>query len=86
MVLGLGIAGSAIGTVVAQAIGLALLIGMRAHNKSLLPLSVLRAESWLAGWGKIVRLGLPLCLSFVGIALAAGVVILSAAASCRDRL
>lgn len=77
VVLGLGIAGSAIGTVVAQAIGLALLIGMRAHNKSLLPLSVLRVESWLAGWGKIVRLGLPLCLSFVGIALAAGVVILT---------
>jgi putative MATE family efflux protein len=77
VVFGLGIAGSALGTVMAQVLGLALLIGVRACTKGLLPLSVLRAESWRAGWAKILRLGLPLCLSFIGIALASSVVILA---------
>ena len=77
VVFGLGIAGSALGTVVAQAIGLALLIGVRACSKGLLPLSVLQVESWFADWAKIVRLGLPLCLSFIGVALASSVVIIT---------
>ena len=77
VVFDLGISGSALGTVVAQAIGLALLIRVRAHNSNLLSLAVLRAESWCSGWGQIVRLGLPLCLGFIGIAWAAGVVILT---------
>ncbi|MDB5659119.1 MAG: multi anti extrusion protein MatE [Cypionkella sp.] len=77
VVLDLGVAGSAAGTVAAQALGLGLLIAVRGRNQSLLPLSVLRVESWLVGWGKIARLGLPLCLSFIGIAVAAGVVITS---------
>lgn len=76
VVLGLGIAGSALGTVAALAIGLALLIVVRAHGGGLLPLSVLR-QSWLAGWSRITRLGLPLCLSFIGIAVSASVVMLA---------
>ncbi|MGA1835185.1 MATE family efflux transporter [Rhizobium wenxiniae] len=77
VVLDLGISGSAIGTVVAQALGLVLVIGVRGRSKTLLPLAVLRARSWLEAWSQIVRLGLPLCLSFIGIAVVASVVILS---------
>ncbi|OWJ77136.1 MATE family efflux transporter [Haematobacter genomosp. 1] len=77
VVLGLGISGSALGTVAAQALGLALVIGMRGRDKGLLPLSVLRRQSWRGAWSQIVRLGLPLCLSLIGIAVVASVVILS---------
>ncbi|MBB4000339.1 MATE family efflux transporter [Aureimonas pseudogalii] len=77
VVLGLGISGSALGTVAAQALGLALVVGVRGHTKGLLPLSVLRSQSWLGAWSQIVRLGLPLCLSFIGIAVVASIVILS---------
>ncbi|WP_313388951.1 MATE family efflux transporter [Rhodospirillum rubrum] len=77
VVLGLGISGSALGTVAAQALGLALVIGVRGHSKGLLPLSVLRARNWLGAWSQIIRLGLPLCLSFIGIAMVASVVIVS---------
>lgn len=76
VVLGLGIAGSALGTVAAQGIGLTLLIAIRLRSGGLLPLSVLR-QSWRAGWSQILRLGLPLCLIFIGIAVSASVVMLA---------
>lgn len=85
VVLGLGISGSALGTVVAQALGLALVTGLRTRVKGLLPLSTLRSHSWLFGWGQIVRLGLPLCLSFIGIAMVAGIVIVSLQAHAGAR-
>lgn len=77
VVLGLGISGSALGTVAAQALGLALVVGVRGRNRELLPLSVLRSQSWLSAWSQIIRLGMPLCLSFIGIALVASIVMLS---------
>lgn len=77
VVLGLGISGSALGTVAAQALGLALVVDLRRRSKELLPLSVLRAQSWLGTWSRIIRLGLPLCLSLIGIAVVASVVMLS---------
>ncbi|WP_010139752.1 MATE family efflux transporter [Oceanicola sp. S124] len=75
VLLGLGVAGSALGTVVAQGLGLALLIGLRACDHELLPLGTLRRVSWLSGWGRMLSLGLPLCLTFVGMALVAGTVL-----------
>ena len=60
----------------AQGIGLALLIAVRARKGGVLPLSVLQ-QSWRAGWSRIIRLGLPLCLSFIGIAVSASVVMLA---------
>ena len=50
---------------------------MRRRSRKLLPLSVLRKHSWLEAWSPIVRLGLPLCLSFIGIAVVASAVMLS---------
>lgn len=77
VVLGLGISGSALGTIIAQVLGLMLVIGVRRHSKRLLPLSVLRTHSWFGTWSQIILLGLPLCLSFIGIAVVASVVLLS---------
>lgn len=77
VMLDLGISGSALGTVAAQAFGLMLLLGVRRRGKGLLPLSVLSSQNWLGAWSQIVRLGLPLCLSFIGIAVVASIVILS---------
>ena len=77
VVLSLGIAGSALGTVAAQVLGLALALGLRAKGSGLLPLSTLRQESWVANWRRIITLGLPLCLSFLGIALTASVAMLA---------
>ncbi len=76
-VFGLGVSGSALGTVAAQALGLALVAGFRKHSKDLLPLPTLHMQSWQSGWYQIIRLGLPLCLSFLGIAVVASIVMLS---------
>lgn len=77
VILDLGIAGSAIGTVVAQTLGLVLLLMVRKRDPALLPLSSIRPASWLTGWRQILSLGLPLCLSFIGMALVASTVLLT---------
>lgn len=77
VILGLGIAGSALGTVAAQILGLVLVLGLRVRGRGLLPLSTLRQESWVANWRRIITLGLPLCLSFLGIALVASMAMLA---------
>jgi putative MATE family efflux protein len=77
VILGLGIAGSALGTVAAQVLGLALVLGLRVRRPGVLPLGILRQESWVAHWQRIITLGLPLCLSFLGIALVASMAMLA---------
>jgi putative MATE family efflux protein len=77
VILGFGIAGSALGTAAAQVLGLALALGLRARGRGLMPLGVLRRECWVANWRRIIALGLPLCLSFLGIALTASVAMLA---------
>lgn len=77
VVLDLGISASALGTVAAQALGLALMVGIRSRAETLVPLSALRRQSWRTAWFQIIRLGLPLCLSFVGLAMVASIVILT---------
>ncbi|WP_417263934.1 MATE family efflux transporter [Celeribacter sp.] len=77
VLLNLGVAGSAIGTVAAQAVGLMLLLLMRQRDPALLPLGAIRQASWLTGWRQILSLGLPLSLSFIGMALVASTVIVA---------
>ncbi|MHA7869549.1 MAG: MATE family efflux transporter [Salipiger thiooxidans] len=84
VVLDLGIAGSAIGTVAAQALGLMLLLFVRKRDPALLPLAMIRNASWLTGWRQILALGLPLSLSFVGMALVAGTVLLAIGNTAAD--
>lgn len=84
VLLDLGVAGSALGTVCAQTLGLALLLGVRARDPDLMPLATLRRASWLSGWPRILALGLPLCLSFIGMALVASTVLLLIGASTAE--
>lgn len=73
--LDLGISGSALGTALAQMLGLALLLIVRRRGHGMLALASPRAHRWSRGWRPIVLLGAPLSLSFVGIALVAATVI-----------
>lgn len=77
VVLGLGVTGSALGTVAAQTLGVVLVLCVRGRSHTLLPLSVLRDRALLRDWPRILRLGLPLCLSLVGIAIVSSVVMLA---------
>ena len=71
--LGLGVPGSALGTVAAQALGLGLLVALRLRSPDLLPLPRPRG----AGWREIGALGLPMALSFLGMAWVATTVLLA---------
>lgn len=73
--LDLGVAGSAWGTVLAQSAGLALLLGMRARPGAIVPLHATWGRAMAGGWGRIVALGAPSALGFVGVALVSAVVI-----------
>lgn len=77
VVLGLGVAGSALGTIGAQALGLLLLLVLRSGDPTLLPLSALRRQGWGGHWRAIFALGLPLSLSFIGMALVSATVLLT---------
>lgn len=73
--LDFGVAGSAWGTVLAQALGLALLLLLRLQDKRMLPLTALFTQRWRGGWRSILTLGAPVSLSFIGIALVSSVAI-----------
>jgi len=75
--LKLGIAGSALGTILAQAIGLALLIGLRPFVEGMMPLGSLWQNRWTGEWRRLVALGAPVSLGFAGIALSGTVVLLA---------
>ncbi|OWY04650.1 MATE family efflux transporter [Thioclava sp. F1Mire-8] len=84
VLLGLGVAGSALGTVSAQILGLALVLIVRARDRDLLPLGALVQASWLSGWGRILALGLPLSLTFIGMALVSSTVLLLIGTTSAD--
>jgi putative MATE family efflux protein len=68
-VMGFGTAGSATGTIIAQALSLTVVLALRFSGR--LPLTFAPPQGFraTAHWGEIVRLGLPPSLSFAGIAL-----------------
>jgi putative MATE family efflux protein len=72
-----GVAGSAWGTVLAQAFGLLLLVWLRGRGQGAVPLGALRRNRWTGGWAALAGLGAPLSLSFIGIALVSSCVILA---------
>ncbi|WP_244474671.1 MULTISPECIES: MATE family efflux transporter [unclassified Rhizobium] len=73
----LGVAGSALGTVLAQALGLALLIVLRRFMSDMLPLSSIWRHRWTGNWRGIAVLGAPLSLGFAGMALSAASVVVA---------
>jgi putative MATE family efflux protein len=77
VVLELGVAGSATGTVLAQALGLVLLAGLRPFLAGMMPLSSLWRNRWTVSWARIVALGAPVSLGFIGMALSAASVVLA---------
>ncbi|MGB6117741.1 MAG: MATE family efflux transporter [Mesorhizobium sp.] len=73
--LGLGVAGSAASSLIAQIVGLALLAGLRLRSSDVLPLSALRDNRWTGGWKAIATLGAPVSLGFIGMAFTAAIVV-----------
>jgi putative MATE family efflux protein len=73
--LDMGVAGSALGTAIAQGTGLALLVGLRCRGGGILRMSGLWTSRWIGGWRPIMTLGAPVSLSFIGIALVSATVI-----------
>lgn len=72
---GLGVAGSALGTALAQGLDLFLLVVQRLRGRGFVPLASLRKYAWTGGWRSILVLGAPVSLSFIGIALVSATVI-----------
>ncbi len=77
VLLEFGVAGSALGTLLAQALGLALLVGLRPHVEGMMPLGSLWQNRWKGDWRRLVALGAPVSLGFMGIALSGTVVLLA---------
>lgn len=74
---GLGVAGSAYATVLAQGLALGLLVLFRLSGRTALPLAALLRSNPFSGWGRIVALGAPQSLGFIGMALVSATIIVT---------
>ncbi|KIN66285.1 Multi antimicrobial extrusion protein MatE [Sulfitobacter noctilucicola] len=75
--LGLGVAGSAYGTALAQLLALAIIIAYRMAGRAELHPRDLLHRSLTHNWGRIFALGAPQSLNFIGIALGATATIIA---------
>jgi putative MATE family efflux protein len=73
--IGLGVAGSAYGTVVANALAFSVILAFRLSGRTELGLSAVLRYSPTTGWRQILALGAPQSLNFIGIALISAVII-----------
>ena len=73
--LGLGVAGSALGTALAQLLALGIILGYRLRGRAVLDPRALRPSDITHGWSRILALGAPQSLNFIGIALGTTAVI-----------
>ncbi|WP_127558792.1 MATE family efflux transporter [Nioella ostreopsis] len=73
--LDMGVAGSAYGTALAQALALAIILGFRVFGDTRLRPSALWHHSPFGGWGRILALGAPQSLNYLGLALGSGSII-----------
>jgi putative MATE family efflux protein len=67
--LDMGVAGSAYGTAAAQALAFAIILAFRFWGDTSLRPSTLLHHSLRRGWGRILALGAPQSLNFIGLAL-----------------
>jgi putative MATE family efflux protein len=74
-VLEMGVAGSALGTAAAQALAFAIILIFRFIGNTTLRPSVLLEHSFFAHWGRILALGAPQSLNFIGLALGSAAII-----------
>ena len=75
--LGLGVAGSAYATVLAQGLALGLVVFFRLSGRTSLPLAALLRSNPFSAWGRIVALGAPQSLGFIGMALVSATIIVT---------
>ena len=68
-VLHFGVAGSAYGTVSAQALALAIVLAFRLRGRTTLRPAAVFRHFTTSGWGGILALGAPQSLGFIGVAL-----------------
>ena len=73
--LGWGVAGSAYGTALAQAIALVGILWFRQHRGSNLRVTLLRRVGLAKDWSGILALGAPQSLNFLGLALGSAAII-----------
>lgn len=74
--LGLGVAGSALGTALAQALAFAIILTFRLRGETELRPGALTGRALGARWGRIMALGAPQSLGFIGLALSSAAVML----------
>jgi len=73
--LDMGVAGSAYGTAAAQTLAFAIIMAFRFFGHTTLRPSVLLKHSIFGSWNRILALGAPQSLNFIGLALGSAVII-----------
>ncbi|WP_424929818.1 MATE family efflux transporter [Amaricoccus tamworthensis] len=71
----LGVAGSAWGTALAQALAFCIILGFRLRGGTVLPVSILRPGRMTYAWTRILALGAPQSLNFIGLSLGSAAII-----------
>jgi putative MATE family efflux protein len=74
-ILDMGVAGSAYGTAAAQALAFAIILTFRMIGKTSLRPATLLSHSVRGKWGRILALGAPQSLSFIGLSLGSAAII-----------
>jgi len=72
---GLGVAGSAAGTVLAQVVAISAVFYLRLSGRTRLPLFARGTGSLIANWKEMLTLGAPPSLGLLGISLSSGLII-----------
>jgi len=75
--LGLGVAGSAYGTAMAQILALAIIVTFRLRGRTELRMTTLLRHPLTSKWLRILALGAPQSLGFIGLALGSAAIIAS---------
>ncbi|WP_339822522.1 MATE family efflux transporter [Sulfitobacter dubius] len=74
-ILDMGVAGSAYGTATAQAFAFAVILAFRLFGETSLRPATLLSHSMCGKWGRILALGAPQSLNFIGLALGSAAII-----------
>ncbi len=74
-VLEMGVAGSAYGTAMAQALSFCIILAFRLRGRTELRPGALLSHSPFTKWGRILALGAPQSLGFLGISFSAGAIV-----------
>jgi putative MATE family efflux protein len=75
VIMGLGVAGSASGTAMAWALALAMVLAFRLRGQTVLEPGALLQYSPVTAWRRILALGAPQSLNFIGLAMSSAAII-----------